>query len=580
MVDTRKKSNVRGGGSGFESVVVVPNVEAAKTSSVSFDIETGSSGLKSDCLFTYKRRKIAKVREGGKIQDDLVSQLSEKTKSHLHDESGCSHKGSHVKTTSSDDRSLNHQRNIILEQICQSLDSEGGLRKCIQDALVFHPGSGSRTTVKESFNSSEEFSKCTSSTGILHEGLQNGAKGSVGMTSSDSVNECNHYTVTKLCQGTFSDIIMSEKFAELCSLLLENFQGIKADKLFDLSCINSRMKERVYESSPLLFQSDIQEMWTKLQKVGNDIIALTKCLSDKAMTSFHEKVGDSPRSISKDGKHEFFAREKSDMYTKTEPTEALEPDEIHKCRHCGEKADGKNGLVCDSCEKIYHISCINPPIKEIPTRSWYCTNCTEKEIELPHENCTACERLIASNSPFEEKKEKMEEISDEMGKNIKIHNCKICRDEVKMGDEYKICGHSFCPHNFYHLKCLTSKQLISYGPCWYCPSCLCRGCFTDQDDDKIVLCDGCDHAYHIYCMDPPCSTIPKGKWFCEECDSGIQRIQEARRAYENNISRKRALDGKLKGEEGLKKPGEVDMLLNAAKIMNHDEILVAMGLNN
>ena len=53
---------------------------------------------------------------------------------------------------------------------------------------------------------------------------------------------------------------MSEQFAQLCSLLLENFEGIKTDKLFDLNHINTRMEEKAYEQSPLLFQSDVQEV--------------------------------------------------------------------------------------------------------------------------------------------------------------------------------------------------------------------------------------------------------------------------------------------------------------------------------
>lgn len=48
----------------------------------------------------------------------------------------------------SHDCSLKHQRNIVLERISQSLDTEGGLKKCIQDALAFHPGNGSGNTVK------------------------------------------------------------------------------------------------------------------------------------------------------------------------------------------------------------------------------------------------------------------------------------------------------------------------------------------------------------------------------------------------------------------------------------------------
>ncbi|KAK4433724.1 PHD finger protein EHD3 [Sesamum alatum] len=518
-------------------------------------------------LVTYKRRRVVKVGEGGKPCEDSASKWSEKSMKHSSDKAKFSEKDSNAMLVSSSDCSLKHQRNVILEQIYQSLDSEGGLVKCIQNALLFHPGSSSRTAIKESVHSCEDWNNCTLQAGTLHDDLHNAAKDSVGMTSCGSDNESNHYTLTELCLCSFSGIIMSEKFAELCSLLLENFQGMKADKLFDLNHINSRIMERAYENSPLLFQSDIQQIWAKLQKVGNDITALAKCLSDETMTSFCEQVGNSAHSISEDGKPEFLPQQ-SDVHTKPEPTEASSPDEAHTCRCCKLKADGSNCLVCDSCEEMYHISCIEPAVKEIPTDSWYCAKCTAKGTESPHENCTACERLSASRSPFDDNEvddfvhgkiaEELEESSNELvanegGKRLPL--CKACRTEIRNDEEYRICGHSFCSHKFYHVKCLTSERLISYGPCWYCPSCLCRACFTDRDDDKIVLCDGCDHAYHIYCMQPPHSTIPRGKWFCQECDINKQ-----------NMSRKRAIARKLKGEGSLNKSGGVHMLLNAEKL--------------
>lgn len=276
------------------------------------------------------------------------------------------------------------------------------------------------------------------------------------------------------------------------------------------------------------------------------------------------------------------------MHTKQELTEACTLDEAHTCRRCREKAEGGNGLVCDSCEEMYHISCIEPAVKEIPTRSWYCANCTAKGTESSHENCIACERLNAfaspcdgnggEDEPIDGATEELEGSSNDLTANEEFQHCSICRTEVSTAEEYRICGHSFCPHKFYHDKCLTKKQLVSYGSCWYCPSCLCRACLADRDDDKIVLCDGCDHGYHIYCMQPPLSAIPKGKWFCQKCNSGIQRIQRARRNYENmqNTSKKRTLDGKLKSSEALNKSGGVDMLLNAAKTLNYEENLAAM----
>lgn len=66
----------------------------------------------------------------------------------LHDLAECSQKEPNAMRTSSSDCSLKRDRNIILENIFQSLDNEGGLKKCIQSALVFQPGSGNGFTVK------------------------------------------------------------------------------------------------------------------------------------------------------------------------------------------------------------------------------------------------------------------------------------------------------------------------------------------------------------------------------------------------------------------------------------------------
>ncbi|KAG8378212.1 hypothetical protein BUALT_Bualt08G0114300 [Buddleja alternifolia] len=574
MVDAQKENNVFGGRSCMNSGLVVPRVDTVKENGVATDMETGSSGL-GDGLVTYKRRKYSKAVEDGMVSDDSATQLVEKPMKHLSDQA--SHKGSATLTIASNDCSLNHQRNIVLDEVFQSLESEGGLRKCIQDALSFHPGSRSRTTVKEPIHSCIAGSKYAFETGSACDGHQDVAKGSMCMTFNGSVNELNRGTVTELCRRTFFDIIMSEKFAELCGLVLEN--GMKANKLLDLSPINSRMKENAYDSSPVLFHSDVQQIWTKLQKVGTDIVALAKCLSDKTKTSFHEQVSSSAYNISEDGRHEFPTQEPD--LRKPELGEARSLAEGHTCRHCGEKTDGGNGLVCDSCEEIYHISCIEPTVKDIPVKSWYCTNCTNST----HDNCIACERLKAFRSSIdgedelvsEQAPEELEESSNEAVVNEGVKrfpNCKVCSTEVKNDEDYRICGHSFCPHKFYHVKCLTSKQLISHGPCWYCPSCLCRVCFIDQDDDNIVLCDGCDHAYHIYCMRPPQSTIPQGKWFCRTCDTGIQRVLKAKRSYQSMKNKSK----KIKREDDLAKSGGVDMLLNAAKTLNYEENLAAMGL--
>lgn len=41
-----------------------------------------------------------------------------------------------------------------------------------------------------------------------------------------------------------------------------------------------------------------------------------------------------------------------------------------------------------------------------------------------------------------------------------------------------------------------------------CHECSCSLCGSKQDPDKQLMCDDCDHAFHLYCLSPPLSSVP------------------------------------------------------------------------
>ncbi|KAF8404041.1 hypothetical protein HHK36_008918 [Tetracentron sinense] len=530
-----------------------------------------------------------------------------------------------------------HWRNLVLEFLLQSLDvGEGGIQSCIRDALEFSPigfttmfkmqGAAEQTArTQESFHYQKDWQKNHFQTGKEIDGSLSAAKQDKGVTSNGSQNGPNYqaddHHITKLCQRVFLNVIVSEKFTLLCKLLCENFKGIKVDRLFDFSVINSRMKEGFYEQSPTQFSTDIQQVWRKFQRIGTEMVSLAKGLSDMSHTSYHEQMGRSVHGVCEDEIPEEInqiAPEQKNYFgfvtakqlttrescrnTKPEQTEACGLYKVCICRYCGAKADGKDCLVCDSCEEMYHVSCIEPAVQEIPPRSWYCANCTASGIKSPHEDCVVCEKL--NNVPTETHRgvdetvlkgevmvNGLEERSDcsmkaENGLQLssasrRLCCCKLCGSGEDDDYELRKCGHPLCPNKYYHVRCLTSQQLKSYGPCWYCPSCLCRACLTDKDDGKIVLCDGCDHAYHIYCMKPPRTSIPRGKWFCSSCDAGIQEVRRAKRAYEDFEKQQRKKQQRKNGPGGAKKAvGSVDMLLSAAEKLNSEEKLAVAEMKS
>ncbi|KAF7981714.1 hypothetical protein HWV62_32301 [Athelia sp. TMB] len=45
----------------------------------------------------------------------------------------------------------------------------------------------------------------------------------------------------------------------------------------------------------------------------------------------------------------------------------------------------------------------------------------------------------------------------------------------------------------------------------------CEICHKKNRGEEMLLCDGCDCGFHMFCLDPPLTSIPKGQWFCHTC---------------------------------------------------------------
>ncbi|KAL7298508.1 hypothetical protein TKK_0008288 [Trichogramma kaykai] len=52
------------------------------------------------------------------------------------------------------------------------------------------------------------------------------------------------------------------------------------------------------------------------------------------------------------------------------------------CTVCGKKTDPHHQILCDECDTVYHISCLNPPLAEIPQGDWYCPDCKVNADEI------------------------------------------------------------------------------------------------------------------------------------------------------------------------------------------------------
>ncbi|XP_054639345.1 bromodomain adjacent to zinc finger domain protein 2A isoform X2 [Dunckerocampus dactyliophorus] len=69
----------------------------------------------------------------------------------------------------------------------------------------------------------------------------------------------------------------------------------------------------------------------------------------------------------------------------------------------------------------------------------------------------------------------------------------------------------------------------------------CQVCRKGDNDECLLLCDGCDRGCHMYCLKPKITQVPEGDWFCPTC--------VAKNESQSSLSKKRTRMKKKRYEE-------------------------------
>ncbi|XP_034024058.1 tyrosine-protein kinase BAZ1B isoform X2 [Thalassophryne amazonica] len=59
----------------------------------------------------------------------------------------------------------------------------------------------------------------------------------------------------------------------------------------------------------------------------------------------------------------------------------------------------------------------------------------------------------------------------------------------------------------------------------------CKVCRRKGDDEKLILCDECNKAFHLFCLRPALYRIPTGEWLCPACQPTMARRGSRSRKY-------------------------------------------------
>ncbi|TNN01484.1 hypothetical protein fugu_010866 [Takifugu bimaculatus] len=94
----------------------------------------------------------------------------------------------------------------------------------------------------------------------------------------------------------------------------------------------------------------------------------------------------------------------------------------------------------------------------------------------------------------------------------------------------------------------------------------CKVCRKKGDDEKLILCDECNKAFHLFCLRPALYRIPVGEWRCLACQPTVARRGSRSRNYNEDTDEEEDEEG---SEEEDSEEEEDDEEENEYKALGH-----------
>ncbi|XP_070684910.1 tyrosine-protein kinase BAZ1B isoform X2 [Pempheris klunzingeri] len=94
----------------------------------------------------------------------------------------------------------------------------------------------------------------------------------------------------------------------------------------------------------------------------------------------------------------------------------------------------------------------------------------------------------------------------------------------------------------------------------------CKVCRRKGDDEKLILCDECNKAFHLFCLRPALYRIPAGEWLCPACQPTVARRGSRSRNYNQDTDEE---EDEEESEEDDSEEDEEDGEENDYRAMGH-----------
>eukprot|EP00111_Clytia_hemisphaerica_P009366 TCONS_00027490-protein len=173
-----------------------------------------------------------------------------------------------------------------------------------------------------------------------------------------------------------------------------------------------------------------------------------------------------------------------------------------KCRLCRRKGNEDEMLLCDGCDRGFHMSCLKPPLKNVPKGDWFCKDCRPVMVKRRNRKHSKAQEEEETEEETEEEEDTEEEDSDDdEEKEASEEENEEDESEEEESDEEDESG-------------------SEHGE-------VCTVC---ANEGTLILCEDCPRSYHVDCCYPPLRKVPRGKWTCQICTGMDQDLPYKKRA--------------------------------------------------
>uniref|UniRef100_A0A1A7WD43 [histone H3]-trimethyl-L-lysine(4) demethylase n=2 Tax=Iconisemion striatum TaxID=60296 RepID=A0A1A7WD43_9TELE len=136
----------------------------------------------------------------------------------------------------------------------------------------------------------------------------------------------------------------------------------------------------------------------------------------------------------------------------------------------------------------------------------------DKEKDMEGDMTQTKEQLLPERRSRRLKSER--ENKDPKGHKIFETNPKMVDLEIVSADDGFIKKQRHLKAQAFAIKMRPRKETLEVN---FIDLYLCLVCGRGDEEDRLLLCDGCDDSYHTFCLIPPLQDVPKGDWRCPKC---------------------------------------------------------------